>query len=59
ELRVVDPRGGRELRQHVARAAGPGSDLQVTLPAGFTAAVLQVEVYADGAGPVLQGSVTP
>lgn len=59
ELRIVDARGGRELRQRVARAAGPGGDVQITLPAGFTGPVLQVEVYADGAGPVLQGSVTP
>lgn len=59
EIRVVDAQGGRELRQRVARAAGPGSDVQIALPAGFTAPVLQVEVYAGGAGPLLEGSVTP
>jgi hypothetical protein len=59
EVRIADPSGGRELRQRVARAAGAGREVQVTLPAGFTAPVLRVEVYAGGAGPILQGQVTP
>ncbi|MFN8601671.1 MAG: hypothetical protein U0842_14480 [Candidatus Binatia bacterium] len=59
EIRVVDAGGGRELRQRIRRAPGAEPEVRMTLPAGFGAAVLQVEVYADGAGPLLQGSVTP
>ena len=59
EIRVVDAGGGRELRQRIPRAPGAEPEVQMTLPAGFGAAILQVEVYADGAGPLLQGSVAP
>jgi hypothetical protein len=59
EIRVVDRQGGRELRQRVARPPGAPSEVQTSLPSGFSAAELQVEIYADGAGPVLQGTVTP
>lgn len=59
EVRIADPSGGRELRQRVARPEGASREVQVTLPAGFTAPVLRVEVYAGGAGPILQGQLTP
>lgn len=58
EVRIADPSGARELRQHVVRPAGASSEVRIALPAGFGAAVLRVEVYADGAGPILQGEVT-
>ncbi|MBM4246991.1 MAG: hypothetical protein FJ148_24900 [Deltaproteobacteria bacterium] len=59
EVRIVDASGGRELRQRVAGARHAGGEVRVPLPAGFTAPVLRVELYADGAGPLLHGSVAP
>ena len=59
EIRVVDAGGGRELRQRIPRAPGAEPEVRMTLPAGFGAPALRVEVYADGEGPLLQGSVTP
>lgn len=59
EIRIVDASAGRELRQRVARNPGGKAEVHVPLPEGFTAPVLRVEVYANGAGPLLQGSVAP
>lgn len=59
EVRITDPSGGRELRQRVARGPRAEAEVRVPLPAGFTAPVLRVEVYAAGEVPLLQGSIAP
>lgn len=59
DVRIRDEDGERELRQRAHRTSATAGEVNLEIPAGFSAPQLVVEVYADGVGPVARGVVVP